>query len=149
MQKYPEAAWFRTHEYPEADKLSIIIEGTQATGNLQCSTAFHFDNVEEGRRGQSMKQEDVDSHIPVDPMEYNSESPNTFGANIPTTPLESNNNSRNVGGAFMEDTDRATSSRARSETPSGVKHRKKKENKTTELCNAVNNVAEATREKML
>lgn len=88
---------------------------------------INFDNVEERRGGRCTTQEDADSYISVDPIEYNTESPNMVGANISTTPLKSSNNSRNVGGALMEETNRAPSSHACSETPSGMKpHNKKK-----------------------
>lgn len=87
---------------------------------------INFDNVEERRGGRCTTQEDADSYISVDPIEYNTESPNMVGANISTTPLKSSNNSRNVGGALMEETNRAPSSHACSETPSGMKPRNKK-----------------------
>lgn len=65
---------------------------------------------------------------------------------FPANPMESNLNSWNVGGAST-DTDRTTSSCPRSDSSMGVSRRRKKENKMVELCKAINNVAETTREK--
>lgn len=65
--------------------------------------------------------------MPVDFVEYNIESPSIAEASIQTTPLESHINSQNGSGAWMEEIDRATSSRARRETPLGMKHHKKKD----------------------
>lgn len=65
----------------------------------------------------------------------------------PTTPMESNLDSRNVEGAFMEETGRATSSRPHYGTAVSITHCRKRETNMAELCDATDNVVEATREK--
>lgn len=109
--------------------------------------AFNFDNVEEGRGVDLLRKKMSTATFQWIPWNI------VLNHQIRLVLISNysvgvNNNSRSVGGASMEETDRVTFSHARSETPSGLKHHKKKENKTIELCDAINNVAEATREKL-
>lgn len=86
-----------------------------------------------------------DSYDQVATTEQNAPSPHVGVDSFPASTMESNLNSRNVGGGST-DTGRATSSRPRFGASMDVSRRRKRENKMTELCKAIN-IAEATREK--
>lgn len=77
-EKYSQAVWFCNHEYPKASKLHVIIDGIQVTESLQCSATFDFKDIEEGKGGRPNTHEEGDSHVLVDPVEYNIKASNVL-----------------------------------------------------------------------